>query len=64
MVNFENGDNGVETCSAAKNCASPGLFRKKRMWPADRLSHDNQTMPENSATRIWAYWLEPANPSS
>src|SRR5437879_3065626 len=64
MVNFENGDCGVATCNAAKNCESPGLLRKKRMWPAESESRDNHTMPENSATMIWAYWPESACPNS
>src|SRR5438445_703066 len=31
IVNFENGDSDVAACSAAKNCESAGLFRKKRI---------------------------------
>src|SRR6476620_8211334 len=56
IVNFENGDIGVSVCSAEKNCESPGLFRKNRMWLAVIVSLDSQIMPENSATIIWAYW--------
>ena len=37
-------------CSGAKNCESPGLSRKKRMWLAVIVSRDSHTMPENSAT--------------
>ena len=64
IVNFENGDSGESTRKAAKNWASPGLFRKKRMWLAESVSRDSHTMPENRATCIWAYWAASATPSS